>query len=218
MPNHEEMAESGHGQDTSERRPEEPEQVDDSDEGDVDAFELITRDHRTVEELFTRFESMPSQDANAAERKRLVDQIVHELSVHASVEEQVLYPAVRKALEQGEGVAEESLEDHQLVKEALRELEKMSPSDEGYDDRVIALIDEVREHATEEEEVILPQLREKLGDEEMLALGKSMRRAKMVAPTHPHPMAPNTPPGNIVAGAVAAVVDRVRDIRKSDDE
>ena len=70
---------------------------------------------------------------------------------------------------------------------------------------------DVRHHVKEEESELFPELRAAVGEEELRAMGGQLAAAKKMAPTHPHPNAPATPPGNIVAGAAAAVVDRARD-------
>ena len=70
---------------------------------------------------------------------------------------------------------------------------------------------DVTHHAKEEEREMLPKLREALSRKELEELGERMKKAKKMAPTRPHPKAPNTPPGNVAAGPVAAVMDRARD-------
>lgn len=175
----------------------------------MDAVKLLTQDHRTVDRLFNRYESL---DVGAdEERKRIVEEIVRELSIHASIEEQVLYPGVRDVLPGGDQLAEEALDEHQEVKETLAELEKMSPSDAGFDLRVRSLIRDVRHHVDEEESEMFPKLTSAIPKKKLEEMGDRMEKAKRIAPTRPHPRAPNTPPGNLVAGPMAAVVDRARD-------
>ncbi len=132
------------------------------------------------------------------------------------IEEQVLYPAVRTALPDGERLHEESLQEHAAVKNVLAELDKMEPSAEGYDARVRELIIGVRHHVEEEEGELFPQLQASIGTDELQDMGGKLAAAKKMAPTHPHPNAPNTPPGNIVGGAAAAVIDKARDALKRD--
>jgi Hemerythrin HHE cation binding domain len=106
-----------------------------------DAISLLTSDHRTVEQLFADYErGLQSADA----KRQVVDQIIRELSVHAAVEEAYFYPEVRKALGEGGELVDESLHEHQEVKEALAALEDMDPADAAYDQKVAALIADVR--------------------------------------------------------------------------
>jgi len=174
-----------------------------------DAVDILVEDHRRIEQLFTRYES--STNADARTRKDLVDDMIRELSIHAAIEEQYFYPAVAKSVSNGEELVGESLHEHQEVKDALAELDDMDADDTGFDERVHALMREVRHHAGEEEREILPKLREAVGEPRMIEIGEQLEEAKKIAPTRPHPHAPNTPPGNMVAGPMAATVDRVRD-------
>ena len=173
----------------------------------MDAITLLKQDHRTVEALFRRYESGPQ----GQEKQDVVHEIIRELSVHAAIEEQVLYPAVRRAFPKGEDLAEEGIDEHQEVKETLSDLDGMDPSEPGFDPKVRSLIGDVRHHVEEEEGEMFPKLAQALSSDRLDEMGSAMEGAKRMAPTRPHPLAPSTPPGNIVAGPVAGVVDRARD-------
>ena len=108
-------------------------------------------------------------------------------------------------------IALESLEEHHIVKWVLSELDGMEPTDERFDAKVTVLIENVRHHVDEEETEYFPKVRDELGRTALGDLGEAMVAAKAVAPTHAHPRSPNTPPGNLVVGAAAGVVDRVGD-------
>ncbi len=170
-----------------------------------DAVDVIVSDHRHVEALFSRVETGPTLD------QAVLDELIRELSIHAAIEEQVLYPAIRKQLPDGDALAEHALDEHQQVKETLADIDGMDPSADGFDDRVTELATAVKTHVKEEEGEIFPQLRKAVTRKELVAMGEAMEKAKKGAPTRPHPKAPATPPGNIVAGAAAGVVDRARD-------
>lgn len=175
----------------------------------MNAITLLKADHKTVKTLFKQFEQL-GENARS-EKKKVVERIIKELAVHAVIEEQVLYPAARKAVPDGEENVLEALEEHHIVKWTLSELEKMSPEEERFDAKVSVLIESVRHHIEEEEGELFPKLRQAMGRKDLEALGASLEAAKKVAPTHPHPRAPDTPPGNLVAGAGAALMDRVTD-------
>jgi len=176
----------------------------------LDAIQLVKQDHRTVEQLFKQFEKAEEAE-KTAEMKRVVQRVVKELSVHAAMEEQLLYPALRRAEESLEDDVLVALEEHHLVKLTLLELDKMSPEDERYCAKMAVLMENVRHHVEEEEEELLPQLRKAFQPKALKDLGALMESAKKSAPTRPHPASPDTPPGNLFAGALASILDRSRD-------
>jgi hemerythrin superfamily protein len=174
----------------------------------MDAIQLIKRDHREVERLFSAFERA-HRDGDRAEQRRLVHEIVRALSVHAAIEEQYLYPALRSA---GVGDAVlEALEEHHAVKLTLREVERRGPGADRFAAKVRVLAEHVREHVEEEETELLPRLERALDAGELRELADALAAARVAAPTRPHPYAPDTPPGVFVAGGAAALVDRARD-------
>ncbi len=175
----------------------------------MDAITLLRTDHKTVEQLFRRFEK--AGDRAHVEKRRIVDRIIEELSVHAAIEEQVFYPVARATVPDTEDIALESLEEHHIVKWLLSELVGLDPTNERFDAKVTVLIENVRHHVKEEESDFLPKVRGELGRTALDDLGKALADAKKSAPTHPHPRSPAVPPGNSVVGTIAGVVDRVGD-------
>ncbi|MDQ3782437.1 MAG: hemerythrin domain-containing protein, partial [Actinomycetota bacterium] len=156
-----------------------------------DAIELLETDHAGVEQMFVQIESMPESDS----RTQLVQGVIRELSVHAAIEEQVLYPAVREALPDGEALVQEAIDEHQQVKETLAAIERADAPTER-DQLLVTLMSNVRHHVEEEETELFPKLRASIGQAELQEMGAALATAKKMAPTHPHPNAPNTPPGN----------------------
>ncbi len=175
----------------------------------MDAIRMLKDDHRAVEQLFKRFEK--AGDRAHTEKRAVVDRIIEELSKHAAVEEQLFYPVARATVPGTDDLALESLEEHHVVKWVLSELETMDPRDERFDAKVTVLIENVRHHVEEEEQDFFPKVRDELGRTALGDLGEAMAAAKQVAPTHPHPRSPDTPPGNLVVGTTAGVVDRISD-------
>ena len=175
----------------------------------MDAITLLKEDHRSVEKLFKRFEK--AGEKAYVEKRDIVDRIIEELSKHAAVEEQLFYPVTRQTVPAVEDVALESLEEHHIVKWVLAELDGMDPADERFTAKVTVLIENVRHHVEEEETEFFPKVRDELGRNALGDLGDTMAKFKEVAPTHPHPTSPDTPPGNLVTGAAAGVVDHVTD-------
>jgi hemerythrin superfamily protein len=175
----------------------------------MDAISMLKADHKTVEQLFKRYEK--AGDRAYTQKRDIVDRIVEELSVHAAVEEQLFYPVARETVPKTEKITLESLEEHHVVKWLLEELDGLSPEAERFDAKVSVLMENVRHHVKEEEGTFFPMVRDALGRSALNALGDAMERAKHSAPTHPHPRASDTPPGNVVVGAAAGMADRVSD-------
>jgi hemerythrin superfamily protein len=172
----------------------------------MDAIKLLKDDHKTVNELFRRFER--SGDEAYETKREVVARIVEELSVHAAIEEQVLYPAIRAEVPSTETMTLEALEEHHIVKWTLSELDGMDPHDERFDAKVTVLIESVRHHVEEEEGDLFPKVRDGLSRKRLDQLGDELRQAKKVAPTRPHPRLPDAPPLNVLTGA-AGIADRV---------
>ena len=175
----------------------------------MDAITILRNDHKAVELLFRRFEK--AGDGARVEKRRIVDQIVEALSIHASIEEQVFYPVARATVPKTEDIALESLEEHHIVKWLLAELVDLDPTHERFDAKVTVLIENVRHHVKEEENDFFPLVRGALGRTALSDLGNALVEAKKRAPTHPHPKAPDVPPANALVGAIIGAVDRVGD-------
>jgi hemerythrin superfamily protein len=174
----------------------------------VDAIELLKADHRTVEQLFTRFEGLGARAHKT--KAKVVQTIVRELSVHAAIEEQIFYPTVRERIGQTEEEVLEDLEEHHVVKWLLSELDGLDPEHERYDAKVKVLMETVRHHVKEEERELLPKVRREIPLEERKELGEQLSAAKSLAPTKPHPRAPDEPPGNLLSGPAAKLVDSAK--------
>jgi hemerythrin superfamily protein len=168
---------------------------------------VLKNDHHAVEQLFRRFE----RSRGPAQRKRLVAQMVRELSIHAAIEEQLVYPALRRRLDGQAPAVLLALEEHHFAKLALAEIERLDAADERFEPKVRVLIDNVRRHVAEEERDLLPAMKRALSPEELRALADSLVRARSSAPTRPHPTAPDEPPANALTNAGAAAYDRSRD-------
>ena len=162
-----------------------------------DAITVLREDHRRVEKLFKEFEKLHKKDAGAGEKRRVVEEIVRELSVHAVVEEQVFYPAVREQVEDAVETVLEGLEEHHVVKWTLSELSGMKGDEERFDAKVTVLIESVRHHVEEEEGEMFPKVREALGRKALIELYDRMEQARTKAPDHPMPKAPDEPPANL---------------------
>lgn len=174
-----------------------------------DAVDVLIADHRTVNELFRRFEETGDRAVKA--RGSLVEAMVRELSIHAAIEEQLLYPRARLEGGELEEMVLEALEEHHVAKELLAELEKLAPDNERFAAKTEVLIESVRHHVKEEEGNFFPKVRRAIPTGELVELGEALEALKTMAPTRPHPHAPDEPPANLANLGVAGM-DRVRDV------
>jgi hemerythrin-like domain-containing protein len=171
----------------------------------MNAISLLKQDHRNVESLFKRFEAAGD---DALEKRTVVDQVIEQLSIHAEIEEQVLYPAMRQRFDDDDPVLE-ALEEHHLAKVSLWELEKLPASSDRFDAKFTVLAENIRHHVEEEEAELFEQLRKAFKANELDEMGDRMEQLKKVVPTRPHPLSPDQPPLNALLGLPVAVLDRV---------
>lgn len=140
----------------------------------ADAMQMLRDDHKRVKDLFKQFE-----DADDSRTKgSIVDRALSELEMHAELEEEIFYPAVRKEADPDDGQMDEAEEEHHVVKLLIAELRKMKPSADRYDAKFTVLAENVKHHIDEEESEMLPKAAE-LGMERMNQLGAAMERRKM---------------------------------------
>lgn len=138
-----------------------------------DAIALLKADHRTVEELFEKFEKASGD----GRKQTLAEQICLELSVHAQIEEEIFYPACEGKVE--DDLLKESYVEHDGAKVLIAEILKGGPSDEFYDAKVKVLQEEIEHHVEEEEkrmEGLFAQARK--AELDMDALGQQLAARK----------------------------------------
>jgi hemerythrin superfamily protein len=149
----------------------------------VDAIKLLKKDHDTVEALFKRFEQAGSKAYKT--KRQLADRVIKELSVHAFIEEQELYPRMEKLGGEFLQMVEEAHVEHDEAKNALRALVGLSGDDPMLEAKMSALIGGVRHHVKEEEKQMFPKLRKEMARQELDELGNWLNTAKKEAPTTP---------------------------------
>jgi hypothetical protein len=111
----------------------------------LDAVALLKADHRTVEDLFAKFEAAKGD----GRKKALAEQICLELTVHTKIEEDIFYPACEGAVE--EDLIKEAYVEHDGAKVLIAEIEAGGPDDEFYDAKVKVLSEMIEHHVEEEE-------------------------------------------------------------------
>ncbi|EED17108.1 conserved hypothetical protein [Talaromyces stipitatus ATCC 10500] len=146
------------------------------------------------------------------ERVRWQNQFTWDLARHSVGEELVVYPALEKIVADGKRVADRDREDHQIVKEYLYKFQALKPTDTEFEPTLRNLWGDLSAHIRKEEEEDLIQLENGLSEQDSLKLAANFARTKMFVPTRSHPMAPDKPPFETVAGLLAAPMDKLVDI------
>jgi len=129
---------------------------------------LLAKDHKDVKALFKRYEKLSKAEADGSERQELAEQICRMLTVHAQIEEEIFYPAVREA-EVDEDLLDEAEVEHASAKDLIAQIESMSPEDDLYDAKVTVLGEYINHHVQEEEGQMFPKARRAKVDLEGLA-------------------------------------------------
>lgn len=143
--------------------------------GSPDAVQLLTADHREVKSLFQEYQKLVDHEGADEEKQALAEQICMMLTVHATVEEELFYPAAESAIKDPDLVDEANVE-HASVKELISQIESSDPSDKLYDAKVKVLGEYVDHHVKEEEGELFPQCRKAKMD--FAAMGEQIARRK----------------------------------------
>jgi hemerythrin superfamily protein len=141
---------------------------------DQDAIAMLMADHKKVKKLFGDFEKLKEHGADD-EKSEIVAQICNELKIHTTIEEEIFYPAVRKAIKDSD-LMDEALVEHAGAKELIEQLEDADPADDLYDAKVTVLGEQIDHHVKEEEGDMFPKARHAHVD--VGALGAEMAKRK----------------------------------------
>jgi hemerythrin-like domain-containing protein len=139
------------------------------------AIALLKSDHQEVADLLKKYESGKNRNGETA-KKELAEEICHALSVHASIEEEIFYPAVAQQVEDAGELVEEARVEHASLKNLIAQIENSDPGGAQYDAEVKVLGEYVKHHVKEEESKIFPKLRK--GDLDLEALGEQLSQRK----------------------------------------
>jgi hemerythrin superfamily protein len=140
-----------------------------------DALELLIADHEEVSKLFKKFERAKEE----SEKEEIVQMVCQELTIHATIEEEIFYPAVRREVKAVEELLDEAQVEHGTVKEYVSQLEAAMPGDELYDAKVTVLGEYVKHHVKEEQEELFPKVRKSKLDLEALGERLASRKAEL---------------------------------------
>lgn len=136
-----------------------------------EAIALLRADHKLVSDLFEEYEKARSTN----KKKDLVKQICTELSVHAQIEEEIFYPAAKKALKDKELIPEATVE-HATLKDLIAQVEGVEPDGEMFDAKIKVLSEYVKHHVKEEQNELFPKV--KASKLDLIELGAQLTERK----------------------------------------
>ena len=134
----------------------------------MNAIDMLESQHREMEELFAKLEKADRSDR----KQKLFTQIADKLAVHASIEEQEFYPAVKA--KRTEDILLESLEEHLGIKRVLSDLIDLDAGDETFDAKTKVLQEQVEHHVGEEEDDLFPKVKKIFDEETLVAIAQQM--------------------------------------------
>lgn len=168
----------------------------------------IQHEHREIE--YHTHKILKSSDPD--EQTRYQNLFAWELARHVVSEELVVYPALAKHVDDGQGRADKRRIEHQTIKEQLNAFQGLRATDLRFASTLEALLDDLEYHFKQEESSDLPALEDALSRADSEALTGLLDRTKMFVPSRSHPLAPSKPPFETVVGLLTAPVDMVADI------
>ncbi|MEE6309059.1 hemerythrin domain-containing protein [Plantactinospora veratri] len=172
-----------------------------------DVIDVLISDHRDVTALIGEIWTVKDPMI----RRDLTDTAISELVRHAVAEEMYVYPAMRKYLADGDKAVEHDVQEHKQLERAMKALESADVSSAEFDTALRELETLLADHVQDEESDQFPELRRRIPADELAKLGGKVQTAKKLAPTRPHPGAPNSELFHKLVGPGVGLVDRLRD-------
>lgn len=142
----------------------------------ADAIKLLKDDHKEVKTYFKQYEKLEDD----AEKQALADKICKALTVHAQIEEEIYYPAVREAIDDDDLLDEAEVE-HASAKQLIAEIQSMQVGDRLFDAKITVLGEYIEHHVEEEENEMFPESRESELDLKALGVQLAERKAELMA-------------------------------------
>jgi len=146
-----------------------------------DAIEMLMSDHKAVKALFKQYDKLAEADGDADEKQAIAQQICEMLTVHATVEEELFYPAAREVLGDDEDLVDEADVEHSTAKDLIAQLEGSSPDEALYDAKVKVLGEYIDHHVKEEESEMFPKVKKAKLDTKSLGLEMAARKDELMA-------------------------------------
>ena len=150
-----------------------------------DALQLLMAEHREVKAMFQAYDKLAEAGGKGDERMLLASQICVALSVHAQIEEEILYPAAREVLTHDEDIVDEAYVEHAGAKSLIAQIKTMTSDQPLFDAKVHVLGEYIDHHVREEEGEFFPKLRKTALD--LDAMGDRIAARKKVLMALPEP-------------------------------
>ena len=142
-----------------------------------DAIQMLEQDHKEVKAMFAAFKKLKEHDDSADDKAELVQRICTALTIHATVEEEIFYPAVRNGIDD-EDLMDEADVEHQGAKDLIAQLEEASSGDDHYDAKVTVLGELINHHVREEEGEMFPKAKKAI-DTKAVGAALASRKAEL---------------------------------------
>lgn len=152
---------------------------DDDSEVDQDAVSLLSADHAEVRQMFEAYKQLVEEDGDSEEKRELATQICVSLTVHAEIEEEIFYPAMRESIDD-DLLLDEAEVEHAAAKDLIAQIEAMDPDDALYDAKVLVLGEYVEHHVEEEETEIFPAAEKSGVDLDLLGAELAERKQELM--------------------------------------
>ena len=143
-----------------------------------DALALLKADHEAVSELVDKYEK-GKERMEDEKKSELAHKICEELTIHARIEEEIFYPALREASEEAEGALNEAAVEHASIKNLVKQIQDDSPESEEFDAKITVIGEYVKHHVKEEQGEIFPMAREAELDLKELGEQLAARKAEL---------------------------------------
>lgn len=172
----------------------------------LDVVAFLKEQHQQIKTLFSEVRATQGQarhDAFFALRRLL--------AVHETAEEEIVHPAARRTLPNGEDLVRARLNEENKAKKVLSALENLQLDSAEFEAQFASLAMDVIAHAEAEERQEFDPLANNLGPQQLERMQSAVRFAERVAPTRPHPGV-ESQAANLLAGPFASMLDRARDL------
>jgi hemerythrin superfamily protein len=174
---------------------------------DNDVLDVLVTDHREFCELI----ELITITVDPAHRRELADQLISELVRHSVAEEMYVYPAMRDHVPDGDEAVEHDTQEHKELEVLMKQLEGVDAKRADFLQIVDKIAEVLDDHIDDEEKEQFPKLRAHIPAEKLVELKGKVETAKKLAPTRPHPSAPNAELFHKLVGPGVGLVDRLRD-------
>lgn len=172
----------------------------------TDVVSFLKAQHEQVKLLFQNVTS-----AHGDLRNKAFIELRRTLAVHEAAEEEIVHPAARRTIANGDSIVEARLKEENQAKKVLGELEKLDVDSDEFEQKFAMFQKDVVAHAEAEEREEFSKLASKMDDKRLEQMRKAAEFAEKIAPTRPHPSVGESATANMLAGPFASMLDRARD-------